>query len=333
MNRFGKTVSTPPRLPLNLGEGFRVAFDTIRSNKVRSGLTILGVSVGVVVVVLLAAFITGLRTTIQESFQASGPANFVINRFDFTAARNGDDGNGRPPWWNRPVILPVEADRVGRLASVQEALYNVQLTVTVDFDGQRVNNVQAAGHAAGWPNYTQGDFVAGRNFTPAEIRQSRTLVVLSSALAEELFGFRDPIGRLVGIARGNRNIREEFTVVGVFDPAPNIFTTVIKHWAVVPYTAATKRLNASDQQAQILIVPTDSVPPFASPGRGDRGDAKYPWPGTSRGERLRLDRVGADPEPVQPLHGDDFSRHVRIDLSGAHGGRGRGDRHHADLGH
>ena len=249
----------PPDRQLNLGEGFRVALDTIRSNKVRSGLTIMGVSVGVAVVVLLAAIITGLRTTVQEAFQASGSTNFVINRFDFTAVRSDDDGNGRPPWWNRPVILPAEADRVGRLASVKESLYNVQLTVTADFAGQRVTNVQAAGHAAGWPNYTQGDFVAGRNFTPAEVRQSRALVVLSSALAEELFGFQDPIGRPVGIAGGRGNLREEFTVAGVFEPAPNIFTTVIKHWAVVPYTTAKKRLNASDNQAQILIVPADSV--------------------------------------------------------------------------
>ena len=251
---------TPPHPPLNLGEGFRVAYDTIRSNKVRSGLTILGVSVGVAVVMLLAAFITGLRTTIQESFQASGPTNFVITRFDFTAVRIDDIGNGRPPWWDRQVIVPAEADRVGRLASVQEALYNVQLTVTADFDGQRVTNIQSAGHAAGWPSYTEGDFVAGRNFTPAEVRQSRALVVISSALAEELFGYRDPVGRLVGIVRGSRGLREEFTVVGVFEPAPNIFTTVIKHWAVVPYTAAIKRLKASDEQAQILIVPIDSLP-------------------------------------------------------------------------
>jgi putative ABC transport system permease protein len=250
----------PPRSWLNLGEGFRVAVEAIRSNKVRSGLTILGVAVGVGVVVLMAAFITGLRTTIQESFQASGPTNFVINRFDFTAARRDNNGNGRPPWWNRPVIVPAEADRVDRLASVQEALYNVQFTITADFDGQHVTNIQSAGHASGWPNYTEGDFVAGRNFTPAEVRQSRALVVLSSALAEELFGYRDPIGRLVGIVQGNRTLREEFTVVGVFEPAPNIFTTVIKHWAVVPYTAAIKRLKASDRQAQILIVPMDSIP-------------------------------------------------------------------------
>ena len=249
----------PPDAQRNLGEGFRVAFDTICSNKLRSGLTILGVSVGVGVVMLLAAFITGLRTTVQESFQASGPSNFVINRFDFTAARSDNDGNGRPPWWNRPVILPGEAERVGSLTSVKEALYNVQMTVTADFAGQRIPNVQSAGHAAGWPNYTLGDFVAGRNFTPAEVRQSRALVVLSSALADELFGYRDPIGQLVGMVRGSRNIREEFRVIGVFEPAPNIFTTVIKHWAVVPYTAATKRLKASDAQAQILIVPADTI--------------------------------------------------------------------------
>ncbi len=243
-----------------MGEGFRAAVETIHSNKVRSGLTVLGVAVGVGVVVILAAFITGFRTTIRESFQASGPTNFVINRFDFTAARRSNDGNDRPPWWNHPVIVPAEANRVDRLASVQEALYNVQFTVTVDFDGQRVTNIQTAGHAAGWPNYTEGDFVAGRNFTPAEVRQSRALVVLSSALAEELFGYRDPIGRMVGIVRGSRSLREEFTVLGVFEPAPNIFTTVIKHWAVIPHTAAIKRLKSSDRQAQILIVPMDSIP-------------------------------------------------------------------------
>jgi hypothetical protein len=45
----------------------------------------------------------------------------------------------------------------------------------------------------------------------------------------------------------------------VFAPAPNVFTAVIKHWAVVPYSAALKQLSAFDGQGQILIVPADSV--------------------------------------------------------------------------
>jgi putative ABC transport system permease protein len=246
---------------IQLAEGFRIAFDTIAANRVRSGLTILGVSVGVAVVVLLSAFVSGLRTSITDSFEASGPRNITVARADFTAAEVEDDSEERP-WWMRPKITPAEAERLRRLPSVREALYGLDLSVTMDFDGRRLPQVQSAGYAAGWPAYTQGDFVAGRDFTTAEVRQSRAVVVLSEALAQELFGFRDPIGQRVGMANTNSSSadRREFTVIGVFAPAPNIFSAVIKHWTVVPYSAALKQLSAFDGQARILVVPEDSVP-------------------------------------------------------------------------
>jgi putative ABC transport system permease protein len=248
-----------PRTRIQLGEGIRIAVETLNANRVRSLLTILGVSVGVSVVMLLAAFITGLRSSITDAFQASGPSNFIVTRFDFTAVIV-DDGTGRPPWWDKPVIVPAEADRVGRLESVEEALYNLPLTVTAEFEGRTIANVQAQGYSAEWPSYSQGAFIAGRDFTTAEVRQSRAVVVISAPLAEDLFGFRDPVGQRIGITNQQRGQRAEFTVVGVFQPEPNIFTTIVKDWAVFPYTAALKRLKASDEQAQILVVPRDTVP-------------------------------------------------------------------------
>lgn len=238
---------------LNLGGGSRIALEALISNRVRSLLTMFGVSIGVAAVMVLTAFVAGLRTSIQDSVEASGPRNFVLTRFDFTAARLEGD-----PWWTRPEIRPLEADRIGRLASVGEALYNVPLNVTVDFDGRRLPGVQGQGYAAGWPSYTQGDFVAGRDFTGAEVRRSRAIAVISEELAQELFGGRDPIGQRVGVA-SSRGGRREFRVVGVFAPAPNIFTAVIRHWVVVPYTAALKHVSADEDRAQILVVPADSV--------------------------------------------------------------------------
>src|SRR5688572_31460969 len=248
-----------PRQRIHLNEGVRIAVDTLLANRVRALLTILGVSVGVSVVMLLAAFITGLRNSITEAFEASGPSNFMVTRFDFTAVIV-EDGTGRPPWWDKPVIVPAEADRVGRLASVEEALYNLPLTVTTEFQGRTIANVQAQGYSAAWPSYSQGVFVAGRDFTTAEVRQSRAVVVISAPLAEDLFGLRDPVGQRIGITNQQRGQRSEFTVVGVFQPEPNIFTTIVKDWAVVPYSTALKRLKASDEQAQILVVPRDAVP-------------------------------------------------------------------------
>jgi len=83
--------------------------------------------------------------------------------------------------------------------------------------------------------------------------------VLSSDLATELFGQRDPIGRRVGVESPFRSIREDFTVIGVFEPEANVFAEAAPHWAIFPHTSATKRLDAPDSQAQILIVPADSV--------------------------------------------------------------------------
>lgn len=241
-----------------LREGVGVALDAIRANKVRSFLTILGVAVGVSVVVTMAALVTGIRATMFEAFEAAGPNNFIVMRFDFTSVRL-ITSDGRPPWWNKPEITPAEAERIADLPAVQAALYNFGTSLTADFEGQRLSNIQSQAYSSGWPAYAPGDFVAGRDFTPSEVRQSRAVVVLTADLAEELFGQRDPIGRRIGLSSPFRNTREEFTVVGVFQPVENLFNAAVKHWMVFPYTAGFKRLRMSDEQAQILVVPRDDA--------------------------------------------------------------------------
>lgn len=242
-----------------LREGLLIAVDSVRANKIRSSLTILGVAVGVSVVVAMASLISGIRSSVMESFEAAGPNNFVVTRFDFTAVRISRGDNERPPWWNKPKLEPREAARISRLPAIEEALYNFGFGVDIDFEGRRVRGVQSQAYSSGWPRYQPGDFLAGRDFTPAEVRENKPIVVLSSPLAEELFGQRDPIGRRIRVLNAFRGTVESFSVVGVFEPTENIFTSALKYWAVFPYTAAKRRLRQSDWQAQILVVPKDSV--------------------------------------------------------------------------
>lgn len=242
-----------------LSEGLAIAWDAVRANKVRSLLTVLGVAVGVSVVVAIAALITGLRTSIMESFESAGPNNFIVSRIDFTAITISDGGDNRPPWWNRPELEPEEASRLASLPSIQEALYLFDFQCDIAFESQRVSGVIARGFSSGWPAYQPGDFLAGRDFTPAEVDQNAAVVVISSALAEELFGQRDPIGKIVRVPNDFRGTQEPFTVIGVIEPEENIFATAFQHFAIFPWTAATRRLRQSDWQAQIYIVPRDSV--------------------------------------------------------------------------
>jgi putative ABC transport system permease protein len=242
-----------------LTEGFAIGWDAVRANKVRSSLTVLGVAVGVSVVMAIAALITGLRSSIMEAFESAGPNNFIISRIDFTAIQLSGGGDNRPPWWNRPEIEPEEARRIASLPSIQEALYLFDFQADISFESQRVEGVMARGFSSGWPAYQPGDFISGRDFTPAEVDQNAPVVVVSSQLAEALFGQRDPVGKIVRVPNEFRGTQEAFTVIGVIEPEDNIFASAFQHFAVFPWTAAVRRLRQSAWQAQIYIVPRDSV--------------------------------------------------------------------------
>ena len=166
---------------------------------------------------------------------------------------------GRPPWWNKPKITPLEAQRIQRLPGVQEAVVDFDVNVSISFEGDRVTGVQGSGNSAGWPGWTIGEFVAGRNFIPAEVDQGRAVLVISVALAQELFGPLDPIGKRVRVSGGRSGVSELFTVIGVFDTGENIFSDAVEHFTVMPYTAALKRLKANDMFFQVLVVPRPDV--------------------------------------------------------------------------
>ena len=243
-----------------LREGLTIALDAMNANRVRSSLTILGVAVGVSVVVAIGALMTGLRTSVMDAFSAAGPNNFVVMRFDFTEITVRDGGDNRPPWWGRPEIYAREADRIKALPTVQAALYDLNnFTVDMEFEGERMEDVLSSGTESGWSAYQVGDFVVGRDFTPGEVRQYRAVVILSTGLAEQLFGQRDPMGRRVRVLNPFRGTQEPFTVIGVYELEENIFSTAFQNWAVFPWTSAVRRLRQNTFQAQILVVPEDSV--------------------------------------------------------------------------
>jgi len=243
-----------------LEEGVKIAMDALRAHKLRSGLTMLGVAIGVSVVMTMAALITGIRTEILDAFESAGPDNFMVMPFDFSEARLISN---RPPWWGKPEITNEEIRRIAALPGVAEAIVSFDFQTNLDYEGDRVTGVQTTGASAGWPEYTIGDFVAGRNFLPAEVSQARAVMVISSGLATSLFGDVDPIGKRIRVRATNafRTLSERFEVVGVFDLEGSIFDAAVRHFAIVPWTAGDKRLKARNRWSfvNLQIVPRAGV--------------------------------------------------------------------------
>jgi putative ABC transport system permease protein len=234
-----------------LAEGAYLAIDQLRANKTRSFLTILGIVVGVATTMAMSAIIGGIRSSVLSDIEAAGPKNFMVGRFNWNDIRLvNHDG---PPWGDNPEITPQEAQRLSRLPNVKEAIPGVDASGTFVNGRERVEGVQIAGRGAGWSRFANADIPLGHDFLPTDVAAAHPVVVVSAELAESLFGVLDPIGRQVRI-RGHL-----FTVIGVLDLPTNVFAAAMKNFAVVPYTAALKYLDADREMLAVFAVPATGV--------------------------------------------------------------------------
>jgi putative ABC transport system permease protein len=231
----------------SLLEGARLGVDQLRANKFRSMLTVLGIVVGVATVMAMSAAVTGVRSSVLGAVEAAGPRNFSVMSFNLSDV-NILRGPQRPTA-NPPISL-AEARQLALLPGIQSAIPVIDPTSGIEIvhGSQRLPAVAVVGRGAGWSAFTNGDFLWGNDFLQSDVLASSPVAVLTPALAEEMFGDLNPIGRVV------RMNGQPFTVVGVFQPRANIFAELQRHFAVIPYTASLKHLRASADNLGVFMV-------------------------------------------------------------------------------
>lgn len=250
------------RFLFGLREGVRIALEAIRANPFRSGLTVLGVGIGVCVVVLMAGLVTGIRGSIQEGIEASGPQNFSVTRFDVDEVQLVGDGSN-PDWLRRPRITPAEVERISRLDGVAQVIVSYPLSdpnstesgATLRLGSTEIRGVSTRGTAAGWAEAENVEFLAGRDLVPTEHAEARTVVVISERVAEALV---DDPAQAVGMRlhlRAGRNGGMPVTVVGVYAPPTTPFEEMSAYRAILPSTTAIRRFKAFPELEDITIVP------------------------------------------------------------------------------
>jgi putative ABC transport system permease protein len=236
-----------------VGHGIGMAWDALRANRVRAVLMTAGMVIGVATVMSMAALITGVRSAVTDELMSLGPDNFVIARFDVGNFRLADLGEGKSPWAGNPPVTLREAALVSRLPSVERAVPSVTGSATLRAGRTTMTGVEVQGSGAEWPASRAGTFRWGRNFLPAEVDRSANVVVLSDALATELFGPAPPPGATVYLAG------LPFRVTGVYRARGNVFTDESDRWIVAPYTTTLKHLAGDAGWMEVLVVPRAGV--------------------------------------------------------------------------
>lgn len=234
-------------------EGIGIALDSLRANKTRAALTILGVTIGVAVVVAMAATVDGINSSVEESIRESGPTTFYVFRY-FQGGVMVDDGSEESqPWRKNPPLTTEEAAALRDLPSIFAVTVREETNSAMDAGDTHISSVTVVGMSATYIQAMGGDITPGRSWTPVEDAAGDRVVVLNEKLAGRLFGQRNPIGQKV------RMSGQQFTVIGVYVPPPNLFSGGNESFALLPHETLRRNLQYWHGWMMFLIKPVESA--------------------------------------------------------------------------
>jgi putative ABC transport system permease protein len=221
-----------------LGEIVSMSIDTLRTNKMRSALTVLGVVIGITSIVGMTSLIRGFDNSLRESISQLGPNTIIVQKWGALSFASGKSflEVARRPNLSREDALAIERDcpSVALIDVWLGAMGNTQSRIYYGHD--KTKAVAILGATENWASVNFAKLEVGRLFMPAEVDHRRQVVVLGKNPWDSLFPNIDPIGKLVRIGSN------EFTVIGVLGkrPSPGGFSTGADDFAVIPFSTHEK---------------------------------------------------------------------------------------------
>ena len=252
-----------------------MALDTLRTNKMRSFLTVLGVVIGITAIVGMTSLVRGFDESLRDSIRELGPKTIFLAKFSGISFMAGNEFKDLI---KRPVLTVNDAKAIEREASTVDKVdvwlgaWGIPTQERVFYKGEQTKALSVWGVTE---NYAEANFLKmdqGRFFTAAEVRHRKPVVALGQTAYKALFPFVDPIGKEVRIGTAR------YEVVGVIAPRPNAggMGSGQDDFVVIPYTTFEKqfgwarftgrvRVNGAVadagamQSAMIVVVPREDA--------------------------------------------------------------------------
>ena len=136
-----------------LFEGVSIAFDAIRSNKVRAALTILGIAVGVLSITTISAAIYGINKSVAKDIESAGATTFFVTRWPI--GFNACDGTEEMcPWIHNPGTSFAEMTAMGRLPSVEGVTGEIDFNGSFKYGDRALPSAQLTAYTPLWEQIT-----------------------------------------------------------------------------------------------------------------------------------------------------------------------------------
>ena len=245
-----------------------LALDTLRANKLRSGLTVLGIVIGITAIVGMTSLIRGFDDSLRDSIRELGPDTIFLAKFSGVSLAAGRDF---AELLRRPNLTVEDARAIERLAP-SAGIVDIWLgaggpptQVRIWYSGESTKMLAVLGATERFADISFMELQTGRFFTESEVNRRRNLVVLGQTPYQALFGRTgtDPLGKKVRVGA------VEYTVTGVLGkrPAAGGFNLGQDDFVVIPETTYRRQFgiqvfrqgNQTHQSVLIALAPHEEA--------------------------------------------------------------------------
>ncbi|MBM3307134.1 MAG: ABC transporter permease [Candidatus Eisenbacteria bacterium] len=232
---------------MELRETMATAIWTLRTHRMRSGLTMLGIVIGAGALVAVMSLISGLNRSIAAQFQSIGTDIISVSIYPWVQMGDNEDFRSRKP------ITMADARAVGELPSIGLMAPNVHTRRAVSREGRDMRSILVSGTTPEYETIDNFTVEAGRFVTDPDVARRRPVAVIGADVADELFASVDPIGRQIRVG-GKR-----FSVIGVLERKGKILGESLDGLVIIPITTLEKTFGRR-RSVVIDCSPAEGVP-------------------------------------------------------------------------
>lgn len=227
-----------------LKTSLKIAIKAMKVSKLRTGLAMLGMTIGVAAVLTMFALGTGAQQSVAKDVKSAGTTLITVRAGNFT--RGGEEAKIATGLGSATTLVPEDAEAIRGLQGVAHVSSVVRMRGWVSY-GSDKNYGQIYGADADFPALYDWSFEHGRFFRKGEIQSGSNVAVIGTTLRDTLFGDRNPVGEEIEIHG------EKFKVKGVFETNDEEQAQM----AIVPYTALQRILGI--RYLQLIMVSAEQA--------------------------------------------------------------------------
>jgi putative ABC transport system permease protein len=231
-------------------EVFRMAVDSLRSHKLRSFLTILGIVIGVMTVIGMVSIIQGLNKSFLSELQAAGSDTIFVMKYEAVrmGRRTEEERTRKDLTFEDAQAIEKDAPLVKAVAvSISVSIFD---QVEIKYRNAKSDTAQVIGMNEKWPVVMSLYLPRlGRFITESEVARSARVCVLGSELADILFPTTNPVGKEIRVGP------EAFTVVGVLTKRGQMFGQSRDNFVGLPITTLMKFYRYEKDGLEIIVAP------------------------------------------------------------------------------